>query len=125
MQNVVSFEVAKALKDAGFEQPEPEVGQFWYDRMYQRLSIVVTECGKGVFRICPINCAEWSYLFKAETINGEHIFAPTSSYLLGNRACLPDTLANRWLDNTLEQMSFDELLYDGTADDEPEFLKKK
>lgn len=31
MKNVVSFETARALKDAGFPQPEPEAGQVWYD----------------------------------------------------------------------------------------------
>lgn len=30
MKNV-SFETAKALRDAGFPQPEPAEGQFWYD----------------------------------------------------------------------------------------------
>lgn len=31
MNNNVSFETAKKLKEAGFPQPEPEVGQVWYD----------------------------------------------------------------------------------------------
>lgn len=30
MKKIVSFETAKALKDAGFPQPAPEAGQFWY-----------------------------------------------------------------------------------------------
>lgn len=30
MKNVVNSETAKALKEAGFPQPKPEVGQFWY-----------------------------------------------------------------------------------------------
>lgn len=29
--NIVSFETAVKLKEAGFPQPEPEVGQMWYD----------------------------------------------------------------------------------------------
>lgn len=37
--NHVTFETAKALKDAGFRQPEPEVGQFWYS-------------GSGVVNVC-------------------------------------------------------------------------
>ena len=30
MKNVVTFETAKRLKEAGFPQPEPERGQVWY-----------------------------------------------------------------------------------------------
>jgi len=30
MQNHVTFETALRLKEAGFPQPNPEVGQFWY-----------------------------------------------------------------------------------------------
>ena len=30
MKNTVSFETARRLKEAGFPQPEPEAGQFWY-----------------------------------------------------------------------------------------------
>lgn len=33
MKNV-SFETAKALRDAGFPQPEPAEGQFWYNPDY-------------------------------------------------------------------------------------------
>lgn len=29
--DIVSFETAKRLKDAGFPQPPPAFGQFWYD----------------------------------------------------------------------------------------------
>jgi hypothetical protein len=31
MKHVVSFETAKALKEAGYPQPEFETGQIWYD----------------------------------------------------------------------------------------------
>lgn len=31
MKNTVNFETAIALKEAGFPQPEPKFGQFWYD----------------------------------------------------------------------------------------------
>ena len=31
MKHIVSFETAKALKEAGYPQPEFEAGQFWYD----------------------------------------------------------------------------------------------
>lgn len=32
MQNIVSFETAKRLRDAGFPQPNVERGQSWYNR---------------------------------------------------------------------------------------------
>ena len=31
MKNVVSFETARRLKEAGFPQPEPEFGQLWHE----------------------------------------------------------------------------------------------
>ena len=34
MKNVVSFETAKALKEAGFPQPQLEPGQLWYIDCY-------------------------------------------------------------------------------------------
>lgn len=30
MSNIISFETAKELKEAGFPQPEPAIGQVWY-----------------------------------------------------------------------------------------------
>lgn len=30
MKDIVTFETAVRLKEAGFEQPTPEAGQFWY-----------------------------------------------------------------------------------------------
>lgn len=30
MKNIVTFDTARRLKEAGFPQPEPEAGQFWY-----------------------------------------------------------------------------------------------
>ena len=32
MKNVVSFETARRLKEAGFKQPRPEFGQVWFDQ---------------------------------------------------------------------------------------------
>lgn len=31
MNNVVTFKTAQRLKEAGFPQPAPEAGQFWYN----------------------------------------------------------------------------------------------
>jgi esterase/lipase len=30
MENVIIFETAKALKESGYLEPSPEMGQFWY-----------------------------------------------------------------------------------------------
>ncbi len=60
MKNVVSFETAIALKEAGFPQPEPEAEQFWYNPdfglfvvgprshgfAYRHISIFYPETGK-------------------------------------------------------------------------------
>lgn len=39
MKNIVSFETAKRLKDAGFPQPEFDTGQFWYNQ-YKAITFV-------------------------------------------------------------------------------------
>ncbi len=36
MKNITTFETARALKEVGFPQPEPEAGQVWYDKDGER-----------------------------------------------------------------------------------------
>lgn len=45
MENTVSFETAKRLKEAGFPQPVPEFGQFWYAPN----GVICVMWGNGVF----------------------------------------------------------------------------
>ena len=83
MKNIVSYKTAQALKAAGFPQPEPEAGQFWYDKGFHRLCVIAYDCGKPeVTRICPLNCSDWSYWFHGEMGSGEHVFAPTAADIL-------------------------------------------
>lgn len=35
MMNHIKFETATRLKEAGFPQPEPKAGQFWYIKVYE------------------------------------------------------------------------------------------
>lgn len=46
MKNVVTFETARALKDAGFPQPEPEAGQVWYIPTKTPGQIFITHIGE-------------------------------------------------------------------------------
>jgi len=46
MKATVTFETAKALRDAGFPQPEPAPGQFWYNQK-GLLHVVFIEGGEG------------------------------------------------------------------------------
>lgn len=39
--DIVTFETAKRLKEAGFPQPAPEFGQAWYDMVTQTLFLIV------------------------------------------------------------------------------------
>ncbi len=89
MDNVVTLETAKRLKQAGFPQPEPKVGQFWYDGMFQRLSIVSNRTGgeRQPILLAPISAVDWSHYFEAVVMlpddkNDWPIFAPTATDIL-------------------------------------------
>jgi hypothetical protein len=81
MKNVVTFETAKRLKDAGFPQPEPKAGQGWYDPDF------------GLF-LCGKRCLVYNrqrnifYLDTGHTLNKqitlfqECVFAPTATDIL-------------------------------------------
>ncbi len=42
MKNIVSFETARALKEAGFPQPGPEWGQFWCNQHGETRSLTIS-----------------------------------------------------------------------------------
>ena len=99
MQNVVSFGTARRLKEAGFKQPEPEAGQFWYDGIFQRLSVVVFEIGlDSVAFLAPLNAVDWRHYFSAKGLDisgGGYtlpVFAPTATDILEQ---LPDNFCIR------------------------------
>lgn len=80
MIDVVSFETALKLKNAGFLQPNPEAGQFWYgkktagDAEPGSLCVLIgTETGD--LRFCPIDGKE-------NELNKFFVFAPTAAYIV-------------------------------------------
>lgn len=94
MKNVVSFETAKALKAAGFPQPEPEVGQFWYNDE-GNFFIVCYRNGIGVaFAFSDLESKLVGISFRGYK---DLFFAPTSADLLGDAAMNPYDCATRWI----------------------------
>ena len=76
MKNVVSIETAKALRDAGFPQPKPEPGQFWYD--YTKRLFVIAAVGTTSITGMWI---ERGTAFQSK-MNEFDIFAPTATDIL-------------------------------------------
>ena len=80
MKNVVSYETAVRLKNAGFPQPEPEAGQLWYMIGFDtpRLAIVGlwgTVDKRPVYRYLDANT--WDFPDEREST-----FAPTATDIL-------------------------------------------
>ena len=80
MKNIVTFETAKRLKEAGFPQPMPEAGQVWYaNDVNMRVSIVhvggraVNHVNQGYMLIYNTPIRE----FKTDCV-----FAPTATDIL-------------------------------------------
>lgn len=76
MKNTVTFETAIAMKEAGFPQPEPAPGQFWYD-FNGRLFIVYYEGGEGNCFLSLENGDSFPCVEK-----GGYVFAPTAIDIL-------------------------------------------
>ncbi len=67
MLDIVSFETAKQLKEAGFPQPSARFGQFWYDETSEALNCIGFE--------------DFSIWFEDLVLEG-YIFAPTATDIL-------------------------------------------
>jgi hypothetical protein len=86
MNNVVSFETARALKAAGFPQPMPEARQFWYYGDRNGLVLTTSEAMDGeayfywfdVGGVSMLEDGQWSE---------KMIYAPTATDILRE---LPD-----------------------------------
>lgn len=78
MKNIVSFETATRMKEAGFPQPEPEVGQVWVE-MYGS-AFYITEVTKINFSGRYIGSGSFNNasLFRAES----DTFCPTATDIL-------------------------------------------
>lgn len=82
--NTVTFETAKRLKDAGFPQPKPVPGQFWYNGKDELLCIQNTSDDTahffGVGNNRFVFNASFAHLFDAL------FFAPTATDILEKTA---------------------------------------
>ena len=88
MKNVVTFETAKRLKEAGFPQPEPGLGQFWYNGDSTDLGV-----------LCNCISANWKFTYssvgeKYDGTDGNYtddmlgcIFAPSATDILPDLIC--------------------------------------
>ena len=81
MKNVVSFETAKALRDAGFSIPEPNHGQFWYLEYTGELEVITFVGGNGVHRMYIPFLKGMNSCAKDAFLNGS-VFAPTATDIM-------------------------------------------
>ncbi len=80
METTVDFQTAKELRDAGFPQPEPKVGQFWQSPSWDRRAILCRRIETGeIPMLAPLSCIEWSHNFNATGPFGSvSVFLPTA-----------------------------------------------
>ena len=87
MKDIVSFETALRLKEAGFPQPSLEVGQFWHSQYFGAywLCVVTKQATKPFTYLCPLDVIEWGHQFGhpgTPEDTGSPIFAPTATDIL-------------------------------------------
>jgi hypothetical protein len=76
--DIVSFETAKKLKEAGFPQPEPAVGQVWYNEIGFP-SLLTRNMGEGEWRFVLLASGEVRF----DLVDfGRTFFAPTATDIL-------------------------------------------
>ena len=76
--DTVCFETAKKLKDAGFEQPKFDAGQFWYNHKGELA--VITHGGEYQTGFTMINGLREVWTLEDDT--AERFFAPTAAEIL-------------------------------------------
>ena len=81
MTTVVSFETAKALRDAGFSIPEPNHGQFWYIEYTGELEVITFVGDNGVHRMYIPFLKGMNSCAKEPFLNGS-VFAPTATDIM-------------------------------------------
>jgi len=75
MQNHATYETSVRLKEAGFPQPEPEAGQFWYNTMFkQDIGVVV---GDALYFVNGTG-----FTIPSEHSKNYMVFAPTAADIL-------------------------------------------
>lgn len=117
MKDICTFETAVKLKEAGFPQPDPEVGQVWYNDLYPLMIIEWVDCS---FRLEALEhgpeysheILDWfaddpknsSPNFSGEASVFSPIYAPTATDIL--RAFTPEDWVRAWNSNPLEMKAF-------------------
>ena len=81
MKNVVTFETAVRLKEAGFLQPEPEVGQCWYNDT-GLLGIIVKYEGFRLYSYCSFETGKTITAPEKVFYAAHNVFAPTAIEIL-------------------------------------------
>lgn len=79
MKDILSYETSVRLKEAGFPQPTPEPGQFWYTSAGLLCWIARKELG-GAFRLCDTTGTAFRTLYV--DFNKDLLFAPTATDIL-------------------------------------------
>lgn len=88
MKNIVSFETAKRLRSAGFPQPKPEAGQFWFDPYGDLYIALFTQDSFVHMREVGKNSHGWTTALNGWT------FAPSTPELASIQ---PEAAAAAWL----------------------------
>ena len=94
MKNVVSFEAARALTEAGFPQPKLEAGQVWYYNEKGFYCTVLEAVFAGTHKIA-VNAA--GVIMRVEP--DENYFAPTATDILRE---LPETALLSRIENDFQ-----------------------
>lgn len=102
MKNIVTFETAKKLKEAGFPQPEPERGQVWYNE--DKDLGVLGNCISATFDFtwCSVGDnydGHDDHYENADSILKEYVFAPAATDILRhiNKSGYLDRWVNRFM----------------------------
>ena len=78
MNTTVDFETAKELREAGFPQPEPKDGQFYFNSRGIK-SIIISGWVSGKFdSICLLDGEVQSDISVGDIMSGSIFFAPTA-----------------------------------------------
>lgn len=114
--DIVTFETAKRLKEAGFPQPEPTFGQIWYNGA--EAFVVVKFCRAEEWSVCPLRSADWVRTFSAAFQHpltfGDPLFAPSATDILrelGERYHLVCVGGKNWIIEREISTSFEDSFY--------------
>lgn len=102
MKNTITFETSRALKEAGFPQPEPEPGQVWWSNDGYQI-IVISRRDNTMF---PFDVPQIMYSIGGQilrnpvaTMSDRFVFAPTAADILGE---LPETTLLSRIENDFQ-----------------------